>query len=68
VMPEQEGMETIQAMRRDVPGVGIVAISGALGGQFLNVAKMLGADAVLAKPVSAGVLLAKVAEVLRLRG
>ena len=67
VMPEQEGIETIQALRRDVPGVVIIAISGAFEGQFLNIAKMLGAAAVLAKPVTADLLLAKVAEVLRAR-
>jgi CheY-like chemotaxis protein len=31
----------------------IIAISGALGGQFLEVARKLGAQAVLSKPVSA---------------
>ena len=67
VMPEQEGIETIRALRREVPGVGIIAISGALEGQFLKVAEMLGADAVLNKPVSAEVLLAKVGEVLKTR-
>ena len=64
VMPEQEGIETIQTLRRRIPGVGIIAISGAFGGQFLSTAKILGADQVLGKPVSAEVLLAKVAEVL----
>jgi CheY-like chemotaxis protein len=65
VMPEQEGIEVIQALRRDAPGVGIIAISGAFGGQFLKVAQALGADAVLSKPVSGELLLAKVAEVLK---
>jgi CheY-like chemotaxis protein len=45
----------------------IIAISGALGGQFLEVARKLGAQAVLSKPVSAELLLAKVAEVLKSR-
>ena len=67
VMPEQEGIETIRALRRDVPGVGIIAISGALGPQFLEVARMLGAQVALRKPVSAEVILAKVAEVLKSR-
>ena len=65
VMPEQEGIETIQALRRDTPGIGIIAISGAFGGQFLKMAQMLGADAALSKPVSAELLLARVAEVLK---
>jgi PAS domain S-box-containing protein len=67
VMPEQEGIETIRALCREVPGVGIIAISGALGPQFLEVARMLGAQAVLSKPLSAELLLAKVAEVLKSR-
>ena len=57
IMPEREGLETISAFRRDFPGVGIIAISGALGGAFLNAARLLGADAVLPKPVSAAKLL-----------
>ena len=69
VMPEQEGIETIQILRKDpaMADIGIIAISGALGGQFLEVAQMLGAQAVLSKPVSAELLLAKVAEVLKSR-
>jgi hypothetical protein len=67
VMPAQEGIETIQALRRDLPGVAIVAISGAFGGQFLKTAQLLGAARVLSKPVSAELLLAKVAEVLKTR-
>ena len=67
VMPEQEGIETIRALRRDMPGVGIIAISGAFQGQFLKTAQLLGADAVLNKPVSAGLLLASVDKVLKLR-
>jgi DNA-binding response OmpR family regulator len=64
VMPELEGIETIQALRREVPGVGIIAVSGAFEGQFLPVAEMMGADAVLTKPVSPESLLATVAKVL----
>src|SRR5208282_804262 len=53
VVPEQEGLETIQALRRDVPGIGIIAISGAFEGRFLKMAQMMGANAVLSKPVNA---------------
>jgi CheY-like chemotaxis protein len=67
VMPEQEGIETIRALRRETPGVAIIAISGAFGGQFLETAQMLGADAVLHKPVDAELLLATVAELLKRR-
>jgi YesN/AraC family two-component response regulator len=44
-MPEQEGIETIQALRRDVPGVGIIAISGRFKGPWLKIAASLGAEA-----------------------
>jgi hypothetical protein len=67
VMPVLEGLETIQALRRDDPGVGVIAISGAFGSQYLKTAQLLGADAVLSKPVSPELLLSSVAEVLKLR-
>jgi CheY-like chemotaxis protein len=67
VMPEQEGIETIQTLRREAPGVAIIAISGAFGGEFLKTARLLGADAVLNKPVNGELLLAKVSEVLKMR-
>ncbi|HTT84297.1 MAG TPA: response regulator [Rhizomicrobium sp.] len=54
VMPEKEGIETIMEMRRLVPDVRIVAISG--GGrmgnvEFLHMAEKLGATATLKKPI-----------------
>jgi PAS domain S-box-containing protein len=67
VMPQLKGLETIQALRQDVPGVGIIAMSGTFGGQFLNAAEALGADATLIKPIRAELLLARVAEVLKSR-
>ena len=53
LMPEQDGIGVIMAMRRERPDVKIIAMSG--GGRigksdFLTVAKKLGADAVIAKP------------------
>ena len=67
VMPGQEGIETIQAIRKELPETRIIAISGGFGGQFLGVAKMLGADDTLEKPIAPGALLAKVGDVLQLR-
>ena len=64
-MPEQDGIETIRELRRVSPGAKIIAFSGAYGGQFLKVAKEIGADAVMHKPVSPEVLLGMVAEMLR---
>lgn len=53
VMPEQEGIETIQILRRQFPSLRIVAVSGAFGGLFLRVASRLGANAALHKPFGA---------------
>jgi CheY-like chemotaxis protein len=65
VMPNAEGLETIQEIRRNYPGLRVIALSGAFGGNFLNIASMLGASATLQKPVGPDQLLATVHEVLR---
>ncbi|HEX2968271.1 MAG TPA: response regulator [Bacteroidales bacterium] len=54
IMPEKEGLETIFELRRQYPALKIIAISG--GGRigpdgYLPGAKLLGADAVFAKPI-----------------
>jgi DNA-binding response OmpR family regulator len=54
-MPRKDGIETIEAFRREWPRVKIVAMSG--GGavatrDYLEVAPDIGADAVLRKPFS----------------
>ena len=55
LMPEKEGIETIIELRRRQPAIKLVAISG--GGRtdsvdFLDLAKQLGADAALRKPIA----------------
>jgi DNA-binding response OmpR family regulator len=60
IMPEQEGIDTIIQIRRERPGIKIIAISG--GGRirnidFLEMAQSLGADEVIAKPFGADELL-----------
>lgn len=60
IMPEKEGIETIQHFRRVRPSVKIIAISG--GGHLLQntplaAARLLGADCVLTKPLSNSELL-----------
>ncbi len=67
VMPEQEGIETVQTLHRERPDLKIIAISGAFGGSFLRTARVLGAHATLAKPVSADDLLRTVRELLQER-
>ena len=53
VMPEMEGIETIQALRRKYPAIPIIAISG--GGRlepenYLALAGQIGANRTFAKP------------------
>jgi len=64
VMPGKEGLETIPEIRRIAPQTKIIAISGAFGSRFLEVAAHLGANATLAKPLAADVLLSTVRDVL----
>ena len=54
IMPRREGLEVIIELRKKHPGIRLIAISG--GGRtksadFLLLAKKLGADAILAKPL-----------------
>jgi DNA-binding NarL/FixJ family response regulator len=64
IMPEQEGLETIEILHRRRPDLKIIAISGKFGGQFLRVAKLFGAQATLTKPVLPDKLLEAVRHVL----
>jgi two-component system, chemotaxis family, chemotaxis protein CheY len=56
IMPKMEGIETIQQIKRTRPGTKIIAMSGS-DELNLDAAKKLGADAALAKPFGATVLL-----------
>lgn len=67
IMPEKEGIETIQELKQDFSDVKIIAISG--GGRvgpedYLQLAKMLGAQRTLTKPVDRDELLKVVEELL----
>ncbi len=64
VMPEQEGIETIKALRQEYPGLKVIAMSGAFGGDYLRIASYLGAHGTLPKPIQMEALLKLVAEVL----
>lgn len=64
IMPEQEGIDTIIKLRCERPGIKIIAISG--GGlirniDFLEMARSLGADDVIAKPFEVDDLLSRLA-------
>ncbi len=65
IMPEKEGLETISEIRRNYPRVKIIAISG--GGRnrpdgYLELAKQIGANMVLAKPFGSWEILSAVRE------
>lgn len=64
VMPEKEGLETIQQLRASHPGMKVVAVSGAFGGSFLKAARLMGASATLSKPVSPEKLVQTITEAL----
>ena len=67
VMPEKEGIETIQELRRVYPDIKIIAISG--GGQispvsYLSIAERIGANRTFEKPIDTKALVAAVGELL----
>ena len=54
LMPRKEGLETIQAIREEFPGVGIIAMSGGgiiAAGTYLDLAGKFGAHRCFEKPV-----------------
>lgn len=67
VMPEREGIETIQEIRRDYPLLPIIAISGAFDGTMLKAAQYLGANATIRKPFGVQVLLDRIRQLLAVR-
>jgi len=62
VMPEQEGIETIQHFVKGFPHIPIIAVSGMP--EYLPMAKALGAAAVLEKPVTRAKLLEAVRKLI----
>ncbi len=66
VMPVQEGVETIIALRGEKPHLPIIAISGGMSnaGLYLEIAAKIGAAAIVAKPFTPPEILAVIAEVM----
>ncbi|MCF8077042.1 MAG: response regulator [Desulfotignum sp.] len=67
-MPEREGLETIRELKNEFPDVKIIAMSG--GGRvvntdFLKVARMMGANDIMKKPVEIDHLLRVVSQLLQ---
>ena len=68
-MPERDGLEVIEALRRTHPQVKVLAISGASGTMgYFPLAQSLGAVAVLQKPFAPSSFLNVVAQLLRRDG
>ncbi|MCW5964181.1 MAG: response regulator [Bryobacterales bacterium] len=65
IMPEQEGIETIQALHQRYPQLKIIAISGAYGTDYLRIAKHLGAHEVMQKPLRLEAVRSTVSRLLR---
>lgn len=69
-MPDREGLETIQQVRRIYPNLPIIAITAGVAGHlevFLNMAKEMGATATLNKPFTGYELQSVVEQVLTKR-
>lgn len=67
IMPEKDGIEVIGELRRKQPNVRIVAMSGGghvSMGQYLKIAKGMGAHGVLQKPFGHDELLAAIEAVM----
>ena len=66
LMPEREGLETIQALRQEFPEIKIIAMSGGVGPlNFLPLARKFGALRTLQKPFTLRQLYEVVREVLQ---
>lgn len=65
VMPVQEGVETILALRRDRPRLPIIAISGGVSNSrlYLDIAGKIGARRILPKPFTPKELLQLIEQV-----
>lgn len=67
IMPDEDGLKVIMKIKEIKPGIKIIAISGGgkVGpGNYLNVARALGADVVLPKPFSLNDLISKIDSIL----
>ena len=70
LMPNREGLETIRELRKNNPHMKILAISGGLdqeGMDMLDIAKRFGADRVLRKPFEVKEFLNVVQEILQFK-
>lgn len=67
IMPDEDGLKVIMKLRELKPDIKIIAISGggkAGPGNYLNLARALGADFVLPKPFSINDLISKIEQLV----
>jgi CheY-like chemotaxis protein len=67
IMPDEDGLKVIMKIKEINPSIKVIAISGggkAGPGNYLNLAKALGADEVFPKPFSVNELIKKIEELL----
>jgi CheY-like chemotaxis protein len=67
IMPDEDGLKVIMKIKEIKPSIKVIAISGggkAGPGNYLNLAKALGADEIFSKPFSVNDLLRKIDELL----
>lgn len=67
IMPDEDGLKIIMNIKEIKPSIKIIAISGggkAGPGNYLNLAKALGADEIFPKPFSVNELVKKIDELL----
>jgi PAS domain S-box-containing protein len=57
IMPEVEGIELIAMIRRQVPALKVIAMSGLFSADMLRAARLLGAQATLTKPLTGEMVL-----------
>lgn len=67
VMPDMDGLETIQFIRETCPDIPLVAMSAEAGSGYLTLASRMGALAVLQKPFTQEVLLDTITSLLKRR-
>lgn len=67
IMPDEDGLKVIMRLRELKPSMKIIAISGggkAGPGNYLSMARALGADEIFSKPFSINTLMSKIDDIL----
>ena len=70
IMPDQDGIGTINELKKKYPEIKIIAISGGgrmLSKDYLGIAKILGANHTFSKPFDTKIFLKKVHELISLQ-